>query len=130
MKYVTSTVSGISKTKAMYCKYCPMQYYAYTFGRAPPSESKVVEVKAWYNLGAGQSPKDSKWLHIARTGKEKRAFAWGKQNIAEAFERIWCSTEEEFKRQLERSDERGNWYEPELERKAYKSLPVHLAGRL
>ncbi|KAF2706049.1 hypothetical protein K504DRAFT_493862 [Pleomassaria siparia CBS 279.74] len=118
------------KFQALYCKYCPTQYTVNTTISLPSARFQVFEIKTWHNLGAGRSAKDIKWIHIARRRKEKKLYAWGKQNIAEAFERILCSTTEEFERQLERSDGVGSWYDPELQRRAYKTLPVNLAGRL
>lgn len=121
---------ALKSRQTVHCKYCPTQYSVNTAISLASSKSKVIQIKAWHNLGAGQSAKEVKWVHVARRGKEKRGYAWGKQNIAEAFDRILCSTTEEFERQLERSDGAGSWYDPELKRRAYKTLPVNLAGRL
>jgi hypothetical protein len=113
-----------------HCKYCPMQCSVKTDISLPSVKSKVVEIKTWYNFGQGQSGKDVKWMHIVRRGKAKKAYVWGKQNIADSFERILCSTKEEFERQLEKSDGAGTWYDDELKMHGYKTLPFELAGRL
>jgi hypothetical protein len=127
---IEATAGQRLKSGILYCKYCPFQYSVNTAISLPSAKRKVIEIKTWYNMGRGQSAKDVKWMHIVRRGKGKKAYIWGKQNISEAFERILCSTTEEFERQLERSDGAGNWYDPELKMRAYKTLPVNLAGRL
>jgi len=127
---IQATAGQTLKSGILYCKYCPLQYSVNTAISPPSAKCKVIEIKTWYNMGQGQSAKDVKWKHLVRRGKGKRAYVWGKQNIAEAFERILCSTTEEFERQLERSDGAGSWYDPELKMRAYKTLPVNIAGRL
>jgi hypothetical protein len=96
----------------------------------PSAKAEVVEIKTWYNFGQGRSGKDVKWMHIVRRGKEKRTYVWGNQNIADTFERILCSTMDEFENQLERSDGAGTWYDDELKMQGYKTLPFKVAGRL
>jgi hypothetical protein len=89
-----------------------------------------IRIRVWQNLGSGRSRNDLKWLHISKSGAESRLYDRGKEDIREAFDRILCSTKEEFKRQLERSDGRGSWYDPELKTRQYKTLPAQLAERL
>jgi hypothetical protein len=89
-----------------------------------------LRIRVWQNFGAGRTPKDPKWVHMSRTGKQSKLYPWGKENIGEAFERILCSTKKEFQQQLERSDGGGTWYDPELKKRAYKTLPWKLGERL
>ncbi|ORY15256.1 hypothetical protein BCR34DRAFT_182988 [Clohesyomyces aquaticus] len=105
------------------CLYCPTQS---TVGFH--ADGKII-VTVWQNFGSGRSPSEE-WLQIARIGKEVRLEGSKKADIRGAYERILCSTMDEFKIQLERSDGRGNWYDPVLMQPVYKTLPPKLAEYL
>lgn len=98
------------------CNYCPTQYAT----NALPHLG--FRIRVWQNLGSGDA-KDLKWAHISGRENEGKTYKWGQQNVREAFERLLCSTIEEFAEQWERSDGCGKWYDPELQQRAYRTLP-------
>ncbi|KAF2873742.1 hypothetical protein BDV95DRAFT_605222 [Massariosphaeria phaeospora] len=106
------------------CVYCPTQCSVTALAQ------HSLRICVWQNLGAGRSEKDRRWKHVVQRGRRKKKYAWAKENVAQAFGSIWCSTMDEFQRQVQRSDGLGQWYDPELGRRAYKSLPVKVAERL
>jgi hypothetical protein len=110
------------------CAYCATQYSLQYNIKANPHNG--IRIQSWTNLGSGKSLKDTRWSHFIKTGKRRTAYDLGKENVGEAFERIMCSTRKEFDRQLQRSDGGGSWYDPELKKRAYKTLPTTLAERL
>ncbi|KAF1994918.1 hypothetical protein P154DRAFT_526719 [Amniculicola lignicola CBS 123094] len=112
------------KPKSFKCQYCPTHYNVQA-----PGKTRIC-VSVWQNLGIGRNLEFRKWKHLSRTGKRKLKYEWAGENIAEAFERILCSTRKEFKKQLKLSDGMGNWYDPELQMRAYKTLPEKIAERL
>jgi hypothetical protein len=100
------------------CAYCPTQW---VFRLSTPHE---IRLDVYHNLGEGRSKEDERWKFLAQPVKKRmKRYAWGKEDVEQAFERIMCSTMEEFKKQLERSDGRGSWYDPLLMCRAYKTLP-------
>jgi hypothetical protein len=106
------------------CPYCPTQWVIHGDRR------HEIHVSVYQNLGEGRK-EDTRWKFLTQSeGKPLRKYQWGNENVEEAFQRILCSTMEEFKKQLERSDGRGSWYDPILERPAYKTLPESLAMAL
>ncbi|KAF2113029.1 hypothetical protein BDV96DRAFT_149267 [Lophiotrema nucula] len=106
------------------CTYCPSEFSMETL----PNEG--VRIRSWQNFGVGRSAKETRWMHLSRSFPERKAYTWGKEDIGEAYDRIMCSTREEFDRQLQNSKGPGGRYDPELKRMVYKSLPIKLAERI
>lgn len=113
------------KDRTLRCSYCPTQHIL-----TMPTHDTVC-FRVYQNLGSGRSPLDARWKHFVQPwGKGTKQYPWGGEDVMEAFERILCSTREEFERQLQKSDGLGNWYDPALKRRTYKTLPKSVARAL
>ncbi|KAF2733566.1 hypothetical protein EJ04DRAFT_513074 [Polyplosphaeria fusca] len=106
------------------CAFCPTQSIAYVLSNGG------ICIRTWQNLGSGRDAKDRRWVHLSSGVAEAKKYAWGSEDVQEAFERILCSTRDEFERQVEISDGRGTWYDPQLEKSVYKTLPTSVAEAL
>ncbi|KAF2466125.1 uncharacterized protein BDR25DRAFT_359911 [Lindgomyces ingoldianus] len=106
------------------CPYCPTQ------SQVGYNLHEELIIRVWQNFGPGRSPKDSEWLHMLKSGKEARKYGREKADIRTAYEKIFCSTKDEFELQLERSDGQGNWYGPGFMKPVYKTLPAKVADYL
>ncbi|KAF2188924.1 hypothetical protein K469DRAFT_73029 [Zopfia rhizophila CBS 207.26] len=105
------------------CEYCPTEY-----GMRLKAEQNI-KLQVYHNVGAGRTAKDPKWLHLSRGGKERKVYEGKREDIAQAYQRVYCSTKEEFERQMARSDGLGNYFDRSIKMCTYKTLPLRLADR-
>jgi len=123
--------AGDSGVKRGRCKFCPTQWIARRLRNK--TVSYTLDFRVYQNLGRGEleGREDDMWRFLTQPlGKRMQIYEWGYEDVEEAFERILCSTAEEFWRQLEKSDGRGSWYDPILMRRGYKTLPESVAAAL
>jgi hypothetical protein len=69
-------------------------------------------------------------MHLSSGPNSKKKYDWGEESLDEAFNRIMCSTTDEFEKQVQMSDGRGAWYDPQLKKRVYKTLPISVARAL
>ncbi|PSN66026.1 hypothetical protein BS50DRAFT_574504 [Corynespora cassiicola Philippines] len=124
--HLGGVLGRMKRTKSrevLHCPYCPTQCLVII-----PSSWGSLRWKVYQDFGLCTGGEGG-WRHFASTGPSKKAYKWKERNLEQAFERILCSTKDEFKGQMEKSDGKGKWYDSELDKKVYRTLPTVIAGR-
>jgi hypothetical protein len=131
VRWIIGVTRGVETVERGRCQYCPTQWIVRQVNNRGVSPTLCFQVYQNLGKGEGQNGKDHRWRFLTQPlGCQMQIYEWGKEDLEEAFERILCSTVEEFRRQLERSDGQGSWYDPSLMRRAYKTLPESVAAAL
>lgn len=81
------------------CPFCPTEFEM-KINNGGGESAQSLGVSVWQNLGSGRTPKDSKWQHLAKPkGDRGVMYHRSGESVREAYQRIYCSTREEFENQ-------------------------------